>query len=151
MYVHTYIRMYVCTCLYTRIHTVCACVYYICTYTYLSACLFPSDSACPLYTYICYVDVQVNKAATFSGSNYLQTTTSFDLGSLTAGVSVSCWFKFTGTGNYPRIIDFGYSGFSGLALGRHGTSSNLALMAHYPEGTLNTISVTDGFPSGMYV
>ncbi len=142
-FLHVYIHTYVCMCM-RILHM------YVRTYTYLSACLFPSDSACPLYTYICYVNVQVNKAATFSGSNYLRTTTSFNLGSLTAGVSVSCWFKFTGTGTYPRIIDFGYSGFSGLALGRYATSGNLALMTHLP-GNAQTYAVTGGFPSGMYV
>jgi hypothetical protein len=133
-------------CMYMRVLHMC-----VCTYVYQSVCLFPSDSACPLYTYICYVDVQVNKAVNFSGSNYLRTTTSFDLGSLTAGVSVSCWFKFTGTGAFSRIIDFGYSGFSGLALGRLDDSSDLALMTHLAPANQNTISVAGGFPSGMYV
>jgi hypothetical protein len=130
-----YIRTYV--CMYMRM--------YVCTYTCISQ-WFSIRLSLDLYC----VDLQVNKAATFSGSNYLQTTTSFNLGSLTAGVSVSCWFKYSGTTTYSKIIDFGYSQFTGLGLGRYATTGNLALIAHLP-GNAETLSVADGFPSGMCV
>jgi hypothetical protein len=97
-----------------------------------------------------FVYMQVNKSATFTGSNYLQMTKSFDLASFTTGLSVSCWFQFNGTSSYAKVIDFGYPGFSGLALARFASTSNMALISHLP-GSTAAIQVADGFPSGMSI
>ncbi len=97
----------------------------------------------------------MNGGVTFTGSNYLQTSTSIDFPSLSNGVSFSFWFKFTGTPSqgWVRIFDFG-NGQSqqNIQATRDGTSNNLYTNVLNLDATGNIVnSVQNAWPLGTYL
>jgi hypothetical protein len=62
-----------------------------------------------MHIYIYAHTIQVNTCLILSGSNFLRTTNPLDFNAYTTGMSISVWFRFTGTTsstNFAGIIGF---------------------------------------------
>lgn len=118
------------------------------------ACATQDRALTNIYIYICTYATQVNGCVTFSGSNYLQMSTSLDFGSsaYSEGLSFSAWFKFMGASNhhYSRIFDFGNGQASGnILISRFQTSSDLSVDVYGSGGDHTQATVTNAWPTGI--
>jgi hypothetical protein len=95
----------------------------------------------------------VNSCVTFTGSNYLQTSTSIDFPSL-SGVSFSFWFKFNGAASdqWPRIFDFGNGqSQTNVQATRLGNGNGMQMTVYAVDSSHTYIQVMDTWISGEYI